>query len=215
MDSAFCLGRSVLVGKTHKPALALIAVVKPLVLVPLTFELEVDEANRSILRNRDRILCITNRRVSLGVKRMVRNLVLCDVVKCILKCPVGNRVAFSKAASDGSILKEIDPRTFCSLPACSAIDHAVSFESLEPTLEGLNLTDTIILVNVLLPQVRSVLGVVRGLVSDRDTLCAENFRFEIIVLFDLLQELHRLWEEMESVNDHNLALAILEVPHSV
>mmetsp|Transcript_9173 Transcript_9173/g.13734 ORF Transcript_9173/g.13734 Transcript_9173/m.13734 type:complete len:237 (+) Transcript_9173:784-1494(+) len=149
------------------------------------------------------------------MQRMVGNLVLGNVIKGILEGPVSDGVALGKTTSDGRVFELIDPCALKSLPPGTSVDHAIGAQSLESTLEGLDLAHLVVLLDVLLPKVGSVFCVVSGLVTDGDALRAEYLGLEIIRLLDLLQELHGLGEEVERIDDHNLALSIGQVSHAV
>ena len=51
--------------------------------------------------------------------------------------------------------------------------------------------------------------------TDGNSFGTENFGLEVIEFFDFLQEFHGFREKVESVNDHNFALSILEVSKTV
>mgnify|MGYP001360387406 CR=1 FL=1 len=104
----------------------------------------------------------------------------------------------------------VGPRSAC-LPAGAAVDHAVGLERLEAALEGLDLADFVVLLNVLLPQVGTVLLVVGSLVARRDVDRAEDLGLEAVLLLDGGEEGHRLVEEVEGIDHHDLALAGLQV----
>ena len=114
------------------------------------------------------------------------DIVLGDVVEGVLKGPVRKGIALGKASTNGGILKLIDPGALESLPTGPAVDHAVGVEGLEAALEGLDLADLVVLLNVLLPEVGAVLRVVAVLVADIDALGAEHFGLEAIMILDLL-----------------------------
>ena len=213
VDAALGLGRAVLVGKTDEAALALGGVVEPGGRVAL--ELEVDEAGGSVLGDGDGVLGVADGGVSLGVEGVVRDLVLGNVIEGVLEGPVGEGVALGEAASDGGVLELVDPGALESLPAGAAVDHAVGVEGLETALEGLDLADLVVLLDVLLPEVGSVLLVVGLLVTDGDALGAEDLGLEAVEVLDLAEELHGLGEEVEGVDDHDLGLAVLEVAEAV
>mmetsp|Transcript_21353 Transcript_21353/g.32549 ORF Transcript_21353/g.32549 Transcript_21353/m.32549 type:complete len:237 (+) Transcript_21353:2241-2951(+) len=149
------------------------------------------------------------------MQRMVGYLVLGNVIKGILEGPVSDGIALGKSTSDGRVFELIDPRALESLPPGTSVDHAIGTQSLESTLEGLDLAHLIVLFDVLLPKIGSVLSVVSRLVADGDALRAEYLRLEIIRLLDLLQELHGLGEEVEGIDDHHLTLSIRQVSHAV
>mmetsp|Transcript_9659 Transcript_9659/g.22765 ORF Transcript_9659/g.22765 Transcript_9659/m.22765 type:complete len:259 (+) Transcript_9659:754-1530(+) len=146
---------------------------------------------------------------------MVGYLVLGDVVEGVLEGPVGQGVALGEAAADGGVLELVDPGALESLPAGAAVDHAVGVEGLEAALEGLDLADLVVLLDVLLPEVGAVLLVVGRLVSDGDALGAEDLGLEAVEVLDLAEEVHGLGEEVEGVDDHDLGLAVLEVAEAV
>ena len=106
-------------------------------------------------------------------------------------------------------------RLFSHLPAGAAVDHAVGVERLEAALEGLDLADFVVLLDVLLPEVLAVLGIEGGLVEFLDALRAENLGLEAVLLLNLLEEGQRLREKVEGVNDHDLGAAVLQVAHTV
>mmetsp|Transcript_10767 Transcript_10767/g.25485 ORF Transcript_10767/g.25485 Transcript_10767/m.25485 type:complete len:233 (-) Transcript_10767:277-975(-) len=150
------------------------------------------------------------------MERVVGNFVLGNVVEAIFESPVGQRIALGKSSSNRGVLEKIDPSTFESLPSGTSVDHAVSLESLESTLEGFDLADTVVLFNVLLPQIGTVTLVVGSLVSNRDSFGAEHFGVESVEIFDFLEEFHGFREQVEGINNHDFALgAILEVSHAV
>mmetsp|Transcript_9370 Transcript_9370/g.23336 ORF Transcript_9370/g.23336 Transcript_9370/m.23336 type:complete len:254 (-) Transcript_9370:86-847(-) len=150
------------------------------------------------------------------MERVVRDFVLGDVVEAIFESPVGQRIALGKSSSDRSILEEIDPGAFKSLPSGAAVDHAVSAQGLKSTLEGFDLADTVIFLNVFLPQISSVSLVVRCLVSDRDSFGTEDLGLESVVFFNFLKEFHGLREQVEGIDAHDSAfVAILQVSHAV
>jgi hypothetical protein len=213
VDTTFGLGGTVGVGQTNETSLTLRGVLEPCGLV--TFKLVVNEANRCVFWDRDGVLGITMGWVSLGVEWVVGHLVLGNVVEGIFQSPVGDGVALGEASTDGGVLELVDPSTLKSLPPCSSVDHAVGIASLESTLEGFHLAHTIVLLNILLPQVSSVSLVVGGLVANGDSLGAEDLGLEAVVLLDLAKERNGLGEEVEGVDDHDLALAVLEVAHAV
>ena len=183
VDAALGLGRAVLVDQPDEPAQPLARVAAPLTLVAL--ELPVDELGDALAlalglgalvhaRHGDRVLGVAVRGVALGVHRVVRHLVLGDVVEGVLERPVRDRVALGQATADGRVLELVDPRALEPLPAGAAVDHAVGVERLQAALEGLDLADLVILLDVLLPQVGAVLLVVRRLVTRRNALGAED-----------------------------------------
>jgi hypothetical protein len=145
------------------------------------------------------------------VRWCAAHLVGLDVIEDVLEGPVGERVALGEAAANGRVLELVDPRALEALPARAPVDHAVRVERLEAALEGLDLADLVVLLNVLLPQVGAVLGVVTVLVEQRHALRGEDLRLEVVLLLDRLEEGERLVEEVEGVDDHDLALARLEV----
>ena len=139
-----------------------------------------------------------------------------NVVEAIFESPVGQRIALGESSSDGGILEKIDPGTLKSLPSGAAVDHAVSVQGLESTLEGFDLADAIVLLNIFLPQISSVSLVVTILVSDRDSFCAEYLGLESVVIFDFLKEFHGLGEQVEGIDAHDGALVtVLQVSHAV
>mmetsp|Transcript_1641 Transcript_1641/g.2742 ORF Transcript_1641/g.2742 Transcript_1641/m.2742 type:complete len:211 (-) Transcript_1641:528-1160(-) len=209
MDTALSLGTSVLLGQTNEAAFPLARVVEPLGLVAL--ELKVLEGHATVFRDRDGVLGISDGWISLCVKGVVRNLILCDVVKAVLEGPVSERVALSKAAANRGVLEKVNPSTLKALPSGSAVDHAVSLQGLETSLERLDLAHLVVLVDVLLPKVSSILLVVSGLVPNRDALGAEHFGLEAVKVLNFPQEVHGLGEEVEGVNAHHRALSVLEV----
>jgi hypothetical protein len=213
VDTAFSLGGTVGVGQTDETSLTFGGIVEPWGLVSLEFE--VDEFGGAIFGDRDGILGISNGWVSLGVKRMVGNFVLGDVVEGVLKGPVGDGVALGKSSTNGGIFELVDRGTFKSLPSRSAVDHAVGVEGLESALERFDLADAVVLLDVLLPEIDTVPLVVGSLVTDRNTFGAEDLGLEPVELLDFFQEIHGLGEEVESVDDHDLALAVRKVAHAV
>ena len=76
-------------------------------------------------------------------------------------------------------------------------------------LEGLHLAHFVVLLDVLLPEVGAVLGIVPVLVEELDALSGEDLRLEVVLRLERLEERERLVEEVEGVNDHDLGLAIL------
>mmetsp|Transcript_154655 Transcript_154655/g.273161 ORF Transcript_154655/g.273161 Transcript_154655/m.273161 type:complete len:211 (-) Transcript_154655:501-1133(-) len=209
MDATLRLGATILIGQSHKSALALTRVVQPLRLVAL--KLEVLESHGAILWDRDGVLRIPNRRVALCMQWMVWDLVLGNVFESILQGPVSKWVALGQATTDGCILESVDPCTLETLPASAAVDHAIRLKGLQATLERFHFADLVVLLDVLLPQVGTILLVVRSFVPARYTLGAEDFPLEAIEFFKLTDELHGLIEEVEGVNKHDFDLSVLEV----
>mmetsp|Transcript_154654 Transcript_154654/g.273158 ORF Transcript_154654/g.273158 Transcript_154654/m.273158 type:complete len:211 (-) Transcript_154654:501-1133(-) len=209
MDATLRLGATILIGQSHKSALALTRVVQPLRLVAL--KLEVLESHGAILWDRDGVLRIPNRRVALCMQWMVWDLVLGNVFESILQGPVSKWVALGQATTDGCILESVDPCTLETLPASAAVDHAIRLKGLQATLERFHFADLVVLLDVLLPQVGTVLFVVRCFITHWHALRTEDLCLEAVVLLNALHELHGLIEEMESVNHHDLDFAILEV----
>mmetsp|Transcript_39847 Transcript_39847/g.96159 ORF Transcript_39847/g.96159 Transcript_39847/m.96159 type:complete len:213 (-) Transcript_39847:190-828(-) len=144
---------------------------------------------------------------------MVGDVVLGDVIECILQSPVRQWVALGKTTTDGCILEQVDPCTFESLPPCTSVDHTVRVQCLQSTLERFDLTDTVILFDVLLPKVSSIPLVVCSLVSNGDTLSTEDLGLEVIKVFNFFQEIHSFGEQVEGIDDHDFAFSVLEVPH--
>lgn len=142
VDTAFRLGGAVGIGQTDETSLTLRGIVEPCGLVSLEFE--VDEFGGTIFGDGDGILGISNGWVSLGVKRVVGDFVLGDVVESVLKSPVSDGVALGKSSADGGIFELVDPGTFKSLPSCSAIDHAVGVEGLESSLEWFDFANSVV-----------------------------------------------------------------------
>mmetsp|Transcript_81129 Transcript_81129/g.148057 ORF Transcript_81129/g.148057 Transcript_81129/m.148057 type:complete len:211 (+) Transcript_81129:355-987(+) len=209
MDAAFCFGAAILVGQADESALTLTCIVQPCSLVPLEFK--VDKLHTAVLGNWNCVLGITDGRIALSVQGVVWNLVLGNVLEGVLQSPVGQWIALGQTSTNGGILKGVNPSPLKALPPGAAIDHAVSFQCLEAALERFHLAHLVVLLNVLLPQVGTILLVVRSFVPARYTLGAEDFPLEAIEFFKLTDELHGLIEEMESVNHHDLDFAILEV----
>ena len=83
MDTTLSLCGTILVGETDKSSLSLESVSEPLGLV--TLELEVLEGDGTIRWNWDSVFGITDRWVSLGVKWVMRDLVVSDVVEGVFK----------------------------------------------------------------------------------------------------------------------------------
>mmetsp|Transcript_53260 Transcript_53260/g.80793 ORF Transcript_53260/g.80793 Transcript_53260/m.80793 type:complete len:422 (-) Transcript_53260:187-1452(-) len=213
VNTTLSLGGTISVGQSNETSLSFTGIVQPR--SGITFELEVNKLGGAIFRDRDGILGITDGRVSLGVQRVVRDLVLGNVVEGIFKSPVGDGVALGESTSDGGVLEKVDPSTLESLPPCSSVDHAVGVKSLESALERLDLADAIVFLNVLLPEISAVSLVVGCLVTNGDSFGAENFGLEAIELLNFLQELHCLGEQVEGVDAHDGALAVLEVSQAV
>mmetsp|Transcript_62296 Transcript_62296/g.114763 ORF Transcript_62296/g.114763 Transcript_62296/m.114763 type:complete len:211 (-) Transcript_62296:9-641(-) len=209
MNAAFCLCAAILVGQAYESAFTLTCIVQPRSLVPLEFK--INKLHTAVLGNWNCVLGITNGRIALGVQGVVGNLVLGNVLESILQRPVGQGVALGQATANRCVLKGVNPGALESLPAGATVDHAICLQRLETTLEGLNLADLVILLNVLLPEVGSVFFVICCLVSTWHTLCAEDLSLETIVLLDILHELHGLVKEVEGVNHHDLDFAILQV----
>mmetsp|Transcript_26389 Transcript_26389/g.57319 ORF Transcript_26389/g.57319 Transcript_26389/m.57319 type:complete len:294 (+) Transcript_26389:758-1639(+) len=144
---------------------------------------------------------------------MVQDLVLGDVVEGVLKAPVGEGVDLGQATEDGGALVQVNVRALHPLPTGAAVEHDVAASLRKAALEGLHLADAVVLLDVHLPQVGTVLGVVLALVLA--VLGLEDLGLEVVGLLDLLQELHSLGEEMESVHHHHLALAVGQVSQAV
>mmetsp|Transcript_71676 Transcript_71676/g.118697 ORF Transcript_71676/g.118697 Transcript_71676/m.118697 type:complete len:211 (-) Transcript_71676:457-1089(-) len=209
MNAAFCLCAAILVGQAYESAFTLTCIVQPRSLVALEFK--VNKLHTAVLGNWNCVLGITNGRIALGVQWVVRNLVLGNVLEGVLQCPVGEWIALGQTSANGGILEGVNPRPLEALPPGTAIDHAVSLECLEATLERFDLADLVVLLDVLLPQVGTVLFVVRCFITHWHALRTEDLCLEAVVLLNALHELHGLIEEMESVNHHDLDFAILEV----
>mmetsp|Transcript_38608 Transcript_38608/g.64974 ORF Transcript_38608/g.64974 Transcript_38608/m.64974 type:complete len:400 (+) Transcript_38608:73-1272(+) len=211
VDTALRLHGAVRVLQTHEATLALLGVVQPRRLLAL--ELEVHELHGPVLGDGDGVLGITDGGVALRMKGMVEDLVLGDVVEGVLEGPVGEGVNLGEATTDGRALIQVDPRALDALPAGAAVDHHVAAGLLEAALEGLDLAHAIVLLNVNLPQVRTVLRVVHALV--RAVLRLVDLCLEVVGLLNILQELHGLGEEMEGVHAHHLALAARQVAEAM
>mmetsp|Transcript_40978 Transcript_40978/g.123627 ORF Transcript_40978/g.123627 Transcript_40978/m.123627 type:complete len:403 (+) Transcript_40978:376-1584(+) len=213
VNPALGLGRAVLVLKSDESSLTLRGVIEPR--DGISLELEIDEAGGTILGNGDGILRVSDGGVALGVERMMRDIVLRNVIEGVLEGPVGQGVALGQPSADGSVLELVDPRPFESLPSGASVDHAVGVESLESALERLDLAHLVVLLNVLLPQIGAVLSVVGVFVEYGDSLGAENLGLESVVLLDLLDEIDSFGEEVEGINAHDRAFAVLEITEAI
>mmetsp|Transcript_3216 Transcript_3216/g.7088 ORF Transcript_3216/g.7088 Transcript_3216/m.7088 type:complete len:428 (+) Transcript_3216:32-1315(+) len=213
VDPALGLGGTVFVGKSDETSLTLGGVVEPWGFVSLEFK--VDEASGSIFWDRDGVFGVTNGRVSLGMKRMVRNFILGNIIKGIFQRPIRDRIAFGQPSPNRSILKLINPRPLKSLPPRPSINHTIGIQSLETPLEWLHLANLIVLFNVFLPKIGSVLLIVGSLISHGNTLGTKDFGFESVKVLNFTEELHSFGEEMEGVHHHDLGLSVLQISHTV
>lgn len=107
----------------------------------------------------------------------------------------------------------INPSPLKTLPPSPPINHTISIQCLEPPLKGLHLTNLIVLLNVLLPEIGPVLFIVGLFISHGHSLGAKDLGRESVVLFDLAQKVHRFGKEMEGVHDHDLGPSRLQVSH--
>mmetsp|Transcript_24303 Transcript_24303/g.36823 ORF Transcript_24303/g.36823 Transcript_24303/m.36823 type:complete len:262 (+) Transcript_24303:705-1490(+) len=149
------------------------------------------------------------------MQRMMRNLILGNIIKRILQSPISNRVTLGQATPNRSILKLINPRPLKSLPPRTSINHTIGIQCLQSTLEWFHLAHLVVLFNILLPQVGTILCIIASLVSNGNTLGTEYFGLESIKLLNLTQEIHSLREEVEGIHNHNLGCSILEISHAV
>ena len=147
------------------------------------------------------------------MKWVVRNFILSNVVEGIFQSPIRNRIALGQTSADGSILKLIYPRPLKSLPPCPSINHTISIQSLEASLERFHFANLVVLFNVFLPKIELIMSMnkkrffVKGcFVANRDAFGTEDFGFKAIVFFDFTKELHRFREEVEGIDNHNLGL---------
>mmetsp|Transcript_28375 Transcript_28375/g.64263 ORF Transcript_28375/g.64263 Transcript_28375/m.64263 type:complete len:308 (+) Transcript_28375:673-1596(+) len=224
MDAALRLLGAVLVHQVDEAALALRAVVEPdrlvagpLALDPLDRASLTRDARQSFrIGNRHRVLGVTLRRVAPLDGGVERHALLSSIVEAVLERPVRERVQFGQSTTDRRNLGDIDVGALSAVVAAAAVDHDVRVQRLETALEGLNLADFVILLNVLLPQVGTVLLVEVGERLGREVtrrwqaLRAEHVRGEAVLLLDCREEGHRVVEKVVGVHNHDLRLAGFE-----
>ena len=77
----------------------------------------------------------------------MRNVVLRNIIEGVLQGPIGKGVELRESFPNRGVLGQVDVCTFESLPTGTSVDHEVSSQDLETTLEGLNLTNLVILLS--------------------------------------------------------------------
>merc|ERR1712113_309683 len=125
------------------------------------------------------------------MERMMQNLVHGNVVKCVLQRPVGQRVAVTKSARFPGCLVDVQPSPLVSLPPGPSSNDDLGSQVLKPSLEGLDLAQPIVLLDIGLPQVSTVHLVVHGLGLSpiaSDSLSHRDVRFEIVLLLCRFEE---------------------------
>ena len=190
MDTTLSLCGTILVGETDKSSLSLESVSEPLGLV--TLELEVLEGDGTIRWNWDGILGITNGWVSLGVKWVMRDLVVSDVVEGVFERPVSDWVYVTSGSCFLGGLEDVDPCSLVSLPASSTSDHDLAVEIVETSDEGFDLAYLIVLFDVKLPEIGSILLVVLllSLISiSGDSFSHGDVSLEFVYILDFIDEI--------------------------
>jgi hypothetical protein len=120
------------------------------------------------------------------------DLVVRDVVKGVLKCPVSDWVHVTSAACFLGGFEDVDPSSIVSLPASSTSDHDLTVEIVEASDEWLNLAYLIVLFDINLPEIGSVFLVVLslGLVSVSGyTFSHGDVSLEFVFLLDDIDEI--------------------------
>merc|ERR1719379_267966 len=93
---------------------------------------------------------------------MVWDLVQCNVVEGIFESPVRNWIAIAETTWLPRCFIDIQPSPLISLPSGSASDDDLSSKILETSLKWFDLAKPVILLNVGLPQVRTIYFVIHG-----------------------------------------------------
>lgn len=119
------------------------------------------------------------------MKWVVGNLVFDHVVEDVFQSPVGKWVALGQSTSDWRVFKKINPGALKSLPTGAAINHAVCVERLQAALERLHLANTVILINILLPEIGTIALVICRLVTNGNTIGAKDLGFKVVSSFEL------------------------------
>ena len=102
---------------------------------------------------------------------MIRNVVLRNIIEGVLQGPIGKGVELRESFPNRGVVGQVDVCTFESLPTGTSVDHEVSSQDLETTLEGLNLTNlvichiVVILLDILFPEVSSIFSVIPSLLK--------------------------------------------------
>mmetsp|Transcript_5479 Transcript_5479/g.21666 ORF Transcript_5479/g.21666 Transcript_5479/m.21666 type:complete len:246 (+) Transcript_5479:1884-2621(+) len=180
VDAALRLCATVLVLQILEAAAALATVGEPVLKGNLLRGLHVTEAGESYV-----------------MKRVVRHFVLAEVAPAVLKGPEGKRVDLER-------LPDRKRGTLGAVVAAAAVDPGVSLGLLERTLEGLDLAKAVVLIDVRHPRVLAILlpvllgGVAIGAVV--------HGGLEAVVSLDFLEEVQRLGEEVEGIDEDDLNL---------
>mmetsp|Transcript_32662 Transcript_32662/g.79455 ORF Transcript_32662/g.79455 Transcript_32662/m.79455 type:complete len:256 (+) Transcript_32662:660-1427(+) len=183
MDSTFSFGRPVLVLESRETTRAFACILEPF-----------------LFWNRYCILGVTDGWIALVMERMVGDLVLVNVVPAVLKSPVCKRVYLCHLTT----LVYINEGPFKSVITTAAVDHAIALQCLQSTLERLDFANTVVLLNVHLPEVSAMFVIVFSLIST--PLGLEPVSLESIAFLGFFHESDCFVEQVESVDEHNLGL---------